>query len=246
VSAIPETFVCVPQSGARLTRWACAQRHQRALRPGVAAVERLHGAEACRSCSVGAAHLRGETPDVTIASIVARVGEKRIEMRQEGQMANERKSYTWQGETLTTAELAVLPEVKRLGLSEAIIVGRLRKDWTLEDVLTTPPGKGQRRMSQREAPVAPKASAKRARQVVAARVEENAERKQLAKLAKLPKLAKLTKLPDPVDGVTIADEVREIVRRLSPSELLRAAGFELVDVAQVPAGQMLIVRSEAA
>ena len=69
MSAAPtlELFVCVPQQGARLTRHACAKRHEastggpRKARNGGMELALL--AYACEGCAIGAAHAKGQTPE---------------------------------------------------------------------------------------------------------------------------------------------------------------------------------------
>lgn len=74
--ALPETFRCI-SLGCTLTRSSCGARHLTATcsRRWQSATPRavtIAALRACSACEVGAAHARGERPDVTIASVVAR------------------------------------------------------------------------------------------------------------------------------------------------------------------------------
>lgn len=59
----------------KLTREACAKRHQRAQRKGPTIVKITLDNDmfvSCKRCETGRAHARGQLPDVPAASIVRR------------------------------------------------------------------------------------------------------------------------------------------------------------------------------
>lgn len=76
---LPETFRCLPL-GCTLTRTSCGARHEAARagpRPSAVPRATLVGAKGtCGVCEVGAAHARGERPDVSVASVFARIESK--------------------------------------------------------------------------------------------------------------------------------------------------------------------------
>lgn len=68
-----ELFTCPkPELGnLRLTRVTCGKRHKMARKGDLTSEQRL-GYEYCKPCGIGAAHARGETPDVTLEQVTAK------------------------------------------------------------------------------------------------------------------------------------------------------------------------------
>lgn len=107
-SAHPETFRCIPL-GCTLSRESCGARHQAARtgpRPSAVPRMSLIGAKGtCGTCEVGAAHARGERPDVTIASVVARATEAKAAKTEVVEMPRQ-KMITHEGVTKSLGQWA--------------------------------------------------------------------------------------------------------------------------------------------
>jgi hypothetical protein len=123
MTALPETFRCTPLA-CTLTRSSCAARHERANRDGRAGQERLHGGAACVTCEVGAAHARGERPDVSIASLTAR--------REDDEMPKA-TVIEHEGVTKTLGEWA-----RDAGLDTQTLRDRLKNKWPMATALSRP------------------------------------------------------------------------------------------------------------
>lgn len=128
MSALPEVFRCTALS-CTLTRSGCGDRHLRAKNngrtPGARVNDRAIFAAACRDCEIGAAHARGERPDVMIASLTAR--------RENDMARGQATMITHQGETKPLAEWA-----KEAGLKPETLRKRLAKDLPMRAALTLP------------------------------------------------------------------------------------------------------------
>lgn len=134
MTALPELFRCTALA-CTLTRTGCGDRHVRAKNngrtPGARVNDRAIFAAACRDCGIGAAHARGERPDVTIASLTARVTETKTE---EGVRARGvQRMIEHAGETKSLAEWA-----KSAGLERETLRKRLANGDSMHDALTRP------------------------------------------------------------------------------------------------------------
>lgn len=140
-----ETFRCEVYA-CRLTRAACADRHRAAKRPPAVAYGPTLRWTACAGCAVGAAHARGEQPDVTIASVVARAQE--VVMAQGKTTMVERG-----GVTKPLKEWA-----KEAGIKPATVHKRIASGASVEEALTLPVAPTDPRASSRRAAASTKAA----------------------------------------------------------------------------------------
>jgi hypothetical protein len=205
----------------KVTRHGCGDRHLRAKNngrtPGARVGDRAIFAAACRDCGIGAAHARGERPDVMIASLTARVTETKTE---EGVMSRA-KFYEHEGEKLTTKQLA---DRAVEGVTQSLIGIRLAKGWTVEEAITIPNGESRpNRKNGRPLVEAPSRETQ-------ARREQRAERAR----EREPKLTATTVRP-PTNDATLPD-VALVLTRL---------GYVVEDAGLVPAGRLLLVRAAA-
>jgi hypothetical protein len=132
-----ELFSCAVYS-CRLTRSACAQRHAAASAPwstGERGSARLQFMQ-CRGCAIGAAHARGEQPDVDVAALV----------RREGGAAMPMPAKTYDGKTIK--EWAASADNKH-GLPISTIKSRLRTGMDISAALA-PKAKGKIRRKKDE------------------------------------------------------------------------------------------------
>ena len=240
MTALPETFRCAALS-CTLTRHGCGERHVRAKNngrtPGARVNDRAIFAAACRDCAIGAAHARGERPDVTIASIVARVTETKNE---EVVMAGA-KRHEHDGENLTIREWKERFTVAD-GLTDAAIGMRLTAGWSVPDAFNTPKGKPRPGPAEKPTMEAKRGMRSRAKETLDATVEATR--------------GKRGPLPLPAPHVTpearalglrsLGDEVRETMQALSPAELLTRVGYDAEDAGLVPAGRLILVRTSSA
>lgn len=160
MTALPELFRCTALA-CTLTRHGCGDRHVRAKNngrtPGARVNDRAIFAAACRDCGIGAAHARGERPDVTIASLTARVTETKSE---EGVMA--RGVHTvieHDGETKTLTEWA-----KAAGMGVETLRQRLKAGDSMKDALSRPVTRGGRPRTATPSKAAVQKRAERARE----------------------------------------------------------------------------------
>lgn len=214
MSAI-ELFACEPYA-CRLTRSACAQRHesaQRAGRPSPVAVPPSLRWSLCRTCEVGAAHARGERPDVDAAALVRR---EEVEVG---------KTYTNGFQTLTLEGWAKTPEVAALGLSAQALRSRIEHGWTLADALSTPKGAPRPGTSATKKSTKPRDEEPRKKSIVSPR--------------------KRAPMPVPELEEASAEQVRETLTALSPADLLTRLGYVVEDAGLVPAGRLLLLRGAA-
>lgn len=237
MTALPETFRCVPLS-CTLTRHGCADRHVRAKNngrtPGARVNDRAIFAAACRDCAIGAAHARGERPDVTIASIVARVTETKNE---EGVMPRA-KVYEHEGEKLTTKQLASRAVE---GVGQELIGIRLSKGWTVEEAITIPNGESRpNRKNGRpliDAP-SPKTQARREQRARASEMLEATVEATRGKRGPLPRLLEVARAKGVAERAIVemgsADHAAEVLARL---------GYDVEDAGIVPAGRLILVRT---
>lgn len=131
-----ELFECPSIGGKpRLTRTSCGQRHKAARRTARPTRGPLvtPWLATCAGCEIGAAHARGERPDVTAAQLVRREPEV-VEMPQA-----KGKTYAHEGEELTLEEWSRSPK-NASGLSAQAIRSRLEGEWIFSDALTMPKG----------------------------------------------------------------------------------------------------------
>lgn len=186
--------------------------------PGARINERVIFAKDCEDCPIGAAHARGEVPDVTAAALVRRVEEDDV---------SSAKSHEYRGVKMTTRELAETPEAIARELSQKVIGVRLAKGWTVEETLTT--GLGLARGAAEKTP--PKRAPRPADPVERRRAMRTPE--QVAEEARLD-----------AAGTSRAQSLGLLSTHSSASaaELLRLAGFEVLADQSVPAGRMLLVR----
>lgn len=214
-----ELFECPSIGGKpRLTRTSCGQRHKAARRTAKPTRGPLvtPWLATCGGCEIGAAHARGERPDVTAAQLVR--SREVVEMSAKGQ------TYTHEGKTLTLGGWAREPGVT---LSEQALRSRVERGWTIADALATPKGAPRPSTSpaKRRAPSkgTPKSVWKASpEQVTAAaeRIEHRAER-------------------------SLVEDVRATVASVPVAELLTRLGYVVEDAGLVPAGRLLLVRGAA-
>lgn len=230
-----ELFRCEPYA-CRLTRAACAERHRSASAPASSSVRGQPSLRwsLCRTCETGAAHARGERPDVDVAALV-----RREEVEVAGQ------TYTHGGETLTLAGWAAKPAVAALGLSAQAIRSRVEVGWTVGDALTTP--KGSPRPPTSAPTSAPRKSTKprdegprkrpvqRGRKATPEAVQRVAEAIEERAAVPTPTRRRIGDAP-------AAEQVRETLSALSPADLLTRLGHVVEDAGLVPAGRLLLVR----
>lgn len=231
-----ELFSCIPL-GCRLTRSSCAQRHERAKRPGVKGEARFYAAT-CRDCETGAAHARGERPDVDVAALVRR---EEVEVPKPG------KVYMHEGQTLTLEGWAKTPEVAALGLSAQAIRSRVEAGWTVGDALTTPKGAPRPSTSAPKKSTKPRDETPRKKPLVSPRPRK-APPEVVVRVAEA--IEERAAVPAParrrIGDAPLVAEVRETLAALSPVELLTRLGYVVEDAGLVPAGRLLLVREVAA
>lgn len=233
MSALPETFRCEPLS-CSLTRAACARRHRTArgaktwqsATPRVLTVAAM---SACRDCAVGAAHARGERPDVTIASVVARVNGTRSE---EGVMPKV-TMIEHDGVTRPLSEWA-----DQAGLGRETLRKRLSAGMSMADALTKTPGRGGRPK------VAEPSKATQARREQRARAKDTLDATVEATRGKrgpLPRLLDVAR----AKGVAVGGPARvvEMGSAVHAAEVLKRLGYEVEDAGIVPAGHLILVRT---
>lgn len=165
-----ELFAC-DRLSTKLTRASCGQRYERAQREaaGRGAKGQQHLAAAgCTGCPTGAAHARGEAPDVELvelrtphafkpggSTLLGGVAPEReaeptpeptpLETKnpeREDRMTNA-KTYTYRGKELTVVELAETEEAKANGLTTFNIYDRLKR-MSAEEAVATPKGRRSR------------------------------------------------------------------------------------------------------
>lgn len=221
---LPATFHCAPLSCA-VTRSSCAQRHQRASRPGKPGQERLTGAACCRDCVVGRAHARDERietwPD---GSPIAwrEVVPHREPPTTEDLMANtkaEGKTIAHNGE-----ELSLSAWGKRLGVSGTAIRARVERGWTESEAVSTPQGEVPPRLIAER-------GGKRAAPTKRAPAKSAASKKRPTTKRERPLVASS-------DVVAVASSV-------DPAALLTRLGWPSELVATTPAGMLVLVRAGA-
>lgn len=138
-----ETFHCEVYA-CRLTRAACADRHRAAKRPPAVAYGPTLRWTACAGCAIGAAHARGEQPDVTIASVVARAQE--VVMAQGKTTMVERG-----GVTKPLKEWAMEAGIKASTVHKRIASGASVEEALTRPVAPTAPHGASRRAAERRA-----------------------------------------------------------------------------------------------
>lgn len=222
-----ELFECPSIGGKpRLTRTSCGQRHKAARRTARPTRGPLvtPWLATCAGCEIGAAHARGERPDVTAAQLVRREPEV-VEMPQA-----KGKTYAHEGEELTLEEWSRSPK-NASGLSAQAIRSRLEGEWIFSDALTMPKGSARPSTSPPKKSTKPTGETPRKKPLVPQRPRAAPEQVARAVEAVERKAAEKT----------LAEEVREVVAALQPDELLRAAGWDAQAVGVGPAGRIVIV-----
>lgn len=175
-----ELFQC-ERLATKLTRRSCTQRFRRARKEagGRGAKGQRHLAAAgCTDCPVGAAHARGETPDVELVELASGFApggstllggaeqpaeqpqepeagpspetDESADRREETRMPKTRRTYPYKGRELTAAELLELPEAKENELTESTLYYRLKR-MSAEAAVSTPKNVGGARKRARKA-----------------------------------------------------------------------------------------------
>lgn len=228
--ALPETFACPHITSLKVTRHGCASRHERAKNggrvPGARTNERVVFAKDCERCEVGAAHARGERPDVTIASTVARVTETKNE---EGVMPKV-TMIEHGGETKPLGAWA-----DQAGLGRETLRKRLAAGMSMKDALTKTPGRGGRPK------VAEPTKATQARREQRARAKAPLDATVEATRGvrgPLPRLLDVARAKGVAERAIVemgsADHAAEVLARL---------GYDVEDAGIVPAGRLILVRT---
>lgn len=244
MTALPEVFACPRMTSVKVTRHGCGDRHVRAKNngrtPGARMNDRAIFAAACRDCAIGAAHARGERPDVTIASLTARP----TTTNEEGAMA--RGVHTvieHDGETKTLTEWA-----KAAGMGVETLRKRLAGGESMKDALSRPITRGGRPPHAAPSKAAVQKRAERERKAEL-KAEEGPVSSDTATGSDLDRIAKRLACPRR-DGETDAKLRERIHSRVVGSgehafEVLHSLGFDVEDAGPVPAGRLLLVRVAA-
>lgn len=230
MTALPEVFRCTALS-CTLTRSGCGDRHLRAKNngrtPGARVNDRAIFAAACRDCEIGAAHARGERPDVMIASLTAR--------REDDMARGQATMITHQGETKPLAAWA-----KEAGMATETLRKRLAKDLPMRAALTLPVKRTGRPQVETPSKAAAQKRAERARRPIgdAVRLGKSIERAQAR--------ARAMVAPPSGPGILEGDGDGRGPEALSGlAATLARLGYVVEDAGLVPAGRLLLVRSEA-
>lgn len=229
-STHPETFRCIPL-GCTLSRESCGARHKAARRSGPrpSAVPRMSliGAKGtCGTCEVGAAHARGERPDVTIASVVARATEAKAAKTEVVEMPKIVK-HAHNGKTLTLKEWAQEPEAKGLSLAtlrDRVNSRRLTIAQALEEAPATSAAKPVRTAKRAKVAASSKAAA-----VTKAKVATLDEH-----IAKRRAFITERRADAHVTEIGSAEHAASVLKRL---------GYVVEDAGLVPAGRLILVRT---
>lgn len=219
-----EMFACTVYS-CRLSRGACAERHREASK---SPREHTYGPtlrwSRCGECEVGAAHARGDRPDVDVAALVRR---EEVEVPKITMVEHE-------GVTKPLSEWAT-----EAGLGRETLRKRLDGGMSMSEALAKPVTKGGRPPSAQPSEAAAQKRAERARKAEP-KPDPAPKRRPIADAVKLGK--SIERAQANARARAAGDDVREMLTQLSPAELLTRLGYPVEDAGIVPAGRLLLVR----